>query len=71
MHGMENIKTEGIFVEKVIGFTTKRVHSSDIVLVLKCFDDISDSPKHIMIVIAWLTFWRRNFFFFNFSTFCI
>jgi hypothetical protein len=54
MHGMENIKTEGIFVEKVIGFTTKKVHLSDIVLVLKCFDDINDSPKHIMIVIAWL-----------------
>jgi hypothetical protein len=54
MHGMENIKTEGILVEKVIGFTTKKVCSSDIVLVLKCFDDIIDSPKHIMIVIAWL-----------------
>jgi hypothetical protein len=54
MHGMENIKIEGIFVEKVIGFATKKVHSSDIVLLLKCFDDISDSPKHIVIVITWL-----------------
>jgi len=51
---MENVKTEGIFVEKVIGFVTKKVHSSGIVLVLNCSDDNSDSPEHILIVIAWL-----------------
>jgi len=37
-------------MEKVVGFTTKKVRSSGVVLVLKCFHDITDSPKHIHVM---------------------